>query len=273
MMAEIGHHFDNSVTDFFDRMNMSSDIEFSVMKQHAAISAFLASMYFENDEEVKADIKNIIDGGEDFRNRIVLVAVAGGKGANLGELSKIERIQIPEGFCVTADAYVRSVESSDEFDALLGELSAEELTKVSEMSGKIRGLIESLLIPAELEEEITTFPEKFGEKNAYAVRSSATAEDLPTVSFAGQQDAYLNIIGKDEILKHVSKCGASLFTDRAVIYCMQNQFDHRKVSFSVVIQKMVFPQASGILFTADLITMSRKVTSIDAGLSLVKHWY
>lgn len=199
------------------------------------------------------------------------LAVAGGKGANLGELSRIEGIQVPEGFCITTDAYVRAVESSDEFNALVGKLSnlqTGELAKISEMSGKIRGLIEALPIPAEIEEEITAFLEKFGEKNAYAVRSSATAEDLPTASFAGQQDTYLNIIGRDEILKHVSKCWASLFTDRAVIYRMQNQFDHRKVSLSVVIQKMVFPQASGILFTADPITMNRKVTSIDASFGL-----
>ncbi len=136
------------------------------------------------------------------------LAVAGGKGANLGELSKIEGIQVPEGFCITTDAYVRAVESSDEFNVLVGELStlsAGELAKVNEMSGKIRGLIESLPIPAEIEEEITAFLEKFGEQNAYAVRSSATEEDLPTASFAGQQDTYLNIIGRDEILKHVSK--------------------------------------------------------------------
>ena len=109
---------------------------------------------------------------------------------------------------------------------------------------------------------------KFGDKDAYAVRSSATAEDLPTASFAGQQDTYLNIIGKEAILKHISKCWASLFTERAVIYRMQNDFDHRKVYLSVVIQKMVFPQAAGILFTADPVTSNRKVLSIDASFGL-----
>ena len=106
------------------------------------------------------------------------------------------------------------------------------------------------------------------EKNAYAVRSSATAEDLPTASFAGQQDTYLNIIGKEAILKHISKCWASLFTERAVIYRLQNGFDHRKVHLSVVVQKMVFPQAAGILFTADPVTSNRKVLSIDASFGL-----
>ena len=109
---------------------------------------------------------------------------------------------------------------------------------------------------------------RLGEKNAYAVRSSATAEDLPTASFAGQQDTYLNIIGKEAILKHISKCWASLFTERAVIYRLQNGFDHRKVHLAVVVQKMVFPQAAGILFTADPVTSNRKVLSIDASFGL-----
>jgi pyruvate,water dikinase len=109
---------------------------------------------------------------------------------------------------------------------------------------------------------------KFGEKNAYAVRSSATAEDLPSASFAGQQDTYLNIIGKDVILRHISKCWASLFTDRAVTYRMQNNFDHSQVYLSVIVQRMVLPKASGILFTADPVTGNRKLLSIDAGFGL-----
>jgi len=85
---------------------------------------------------------------------------------------------------------------------------------------------------------------RFGDKHAYAVRSSATSEDLPQASFAGQHDTYLNIIGKEAILKHISKCRASLFTDRAVIYRIQNGFDHSQVYLSVIVQRMVFPQAS-----------------------------
>ena len=100
------------------------------------------------------------------------------------------------------------------------------------------------------------------------MRSSATAEDLPTASFAGQQDTYLNIIGKEAILKHVSKCWASLFTERAIFYRLQNGVDHRKVHLSVVVQKMVFPQVAGIMFTADPVTSNRKVLSIDASFGL-----
>ena len=197
--------------------------------------------------------------------------VVGGKGANLGELSKVEGIQVPEGFCITTEAYKRVVEENKEFNDLVEELShlkVEDMKKAGEISGKIRRLIEEIIVPKDIEEGIAAFIKKFGERQAYAVRSSATAEDLPLASFAGQQDTYLNIIGKDAILHHVSKCWASLFTDRAVIYRMQNNFDHRKVYLSVVIQRMVFPEASGIMFTADPVTGSRKVTSIDASFGL-----
>jgi pyruvate,water dikinase len=129
-------------------------------------------------------------------------------------------------------------------------------------------VIERTAIPKDVAEEISDHITKLGEKNAFAVRSSATAEDLPAASFAGQQDTWLNIIGKEAILQHISKCWASLFTERAVTYRLQNGFDHRKVYLSVVVQRMVFPQASGILFTADPVTSNRKVLSIDAGFGL-----
>lgn len=197
--------------------------------------------------------------------------VVGGKGANLGELSRLEGIRVPEGFCVTTEAYKRVIEENQEFNRLVEELSdlkAEDRERVGEISGKIRQMIEEVIIPKEIEEEIAAYLKTFGENNAYAVRSSATAEDLPLASFAGQQDTYLNIVGKDALLHHVSLCWASLFTDRAVIYRIQNHFDHRKVYLSVVIQKMVFPEASGIMFTADPVTSHRKVTSIDASFGL-----
>lgn len=197
--------------------------------------------------------------------------VVGGKGANLGELSRIEGIRVPEGFCVTTEAYKRIIGQTPELAPLLDQLSllaAEDREMIGELSKKIRNAIEGIAIPTAIEDEITRQLAKLGEKRAYAVRSSATAEDLPTSSFAGQQDTYLNIIGKDAILQHISKCWASLFTDRAVTYRIQNGFDHRKVHLSVVIQRMVFPQAAGILFTADPVTANRKVSSIDASFGL-----
>ena len=206
----------------------------------------------------------------------------GGKGANLGELSGIKGIRVPEGFCITTEAYKKIIENSQELKSLLGELTSlksYERSAISAISAKIRMTIERIPIPKDIEEEIARRLKKFDEKNAFAVRSSATAEDLPTASFAGQQDTYLNIIGKEAILKHISKCWASLFTDRAVSYRIQNGFDHGQVYLSVVVQKMVFPRASigrqrladgasGILFTADPITSNRKLIYIDAGFGL-----
>ncbi|WP_425803199.1 phosphoenolpyruvate synthase [Desulfitobacterium sp. Sab5] len=199
------------------------------------------------------------------------LTVAGGKGANLGELSGIEGIRVPQGFCITTEAYKKIAENNHELNSLLDELTrlrAEDRKNIGEISAKIRMAIERIPISKDIEGEITYYLSKLGEKNAYAVRSSATAEDLPIASFAGQQDTYLNIIGREAILKHVSKCWASLFTERAVTYRLQNGFDHRKVHLSVVVQKMVCPQASGILFTADPVTSNRKVLSVDAGFGL-----
>ncbi|MBN7773580.1 phosphoenolpyruvate synthase [Clostridium aminobutyricum] len=197
--------------------------------------------------------------------------IAGGKGANLGELSKMEGICVPDGFCISTEAFKRVMGETASINGLLDQLSllkVEDRDKIAELSGEIRRIIEEITIPPDISEEITRFLDRIGEKNAYAVRSSATAEDLPMASFAGQQDTYLNISGKEAIVKHISKCWASLFTERAVIYRIQHDFDHRKVHLSVVVQKMVFPQASGILFTADPVTSNRKVLSIDAGFGL-----
>ncbi|WPB80979.1 phosphoenolpyruvate synthase [Archangium violaceum] len=197
--------------------------------------------------------------------------VAGGKGANLGELSRIEGIRVPDGFCISTEAFKRIIGEIPSLGGLLDQLSllkAEDRDKIGKLSGEIRGAIEGVAIPEDVLEDITRLLSRLGEENAYAIRSSATAEDLPTASFAGQQDTYLNIIGKKAILAHISKCWASLFTDRAVTYRLQNGFDHRKVHLSVVVQKMVFPQAAGILFTADPVTSNRKVSSIDAGFGL-----
>jgi pyruvate,water dikinase len=197
--------------------------------------------------------------------------MVGGKGANLGELSRIDGIRVPIGFCVTTVAYKRILLRTPGLDELLSQLSVlkvVDIEKIRDISAKIRATIECTVIPKDIEEEITDYLSRLGENEAYAVRSSATAEDLPTASFAGQQDTYLNVVGKEAILQHISKCWASLFTDRAVIYRIQNSFDHSKVHLSVVIQKMVFPQAAGILFTADPVTSNRKVVSIDASFGL-----
>ncbi|WP_144611831.1 phosphoenolpyruvate synthase [Bacillus cereus] len=199
------------------------------------------------------------------------LSLVGGKGLKLGELSNIQGIQVPEGFCVTTVGYEKAIEQNEELQTLLQQLTKlkkEERAQVGEMSKKIREVIMAVEIPSDVVEAVTHYLSRFGNEHAYAVRSSATAEDLPYASFAGQQDTYLNIIGEEAVLQHVRKCWASLFTERAVTYRMQNGFEHNQVSICVVVQKMVFPEASGILFTADPVTSNRKVLSIDASFGL-----
>ncbi|AYF07157.1 TPA: phosphoenolpyruvate synthase [Bacillus mobilis] len=199
------------------------------------------------------------------------LSLVGGKGLNLGELSKIQGIQVPEGFCVTTVGYEKAVEQNEELQTLLQQLTKlkmEERAQIGEISKQIRETIMAVEIPVDVVEAVAHYLSRFGNEHAYAVRSSATAEDLPYASFAGQQDTYLNIIGEEAILQHVRKCWASLFTERAVMYRMQNDFEHNQVSICVVVQKMVFPEASGILFTADPVTSNRKVVSIDASFGL-----
>ncbi|WP_415272785.1 phosphoenolpyruvate synthase [Bacillus siamensis] len=197
--------------------------------------------------------------------------LVGGKGLHLGGLSKIQGIQVPEGFCVTTAGYQKAIEQNETLQALLDQLTmlkVENRDQIGKISREIRQTIMEAEIPSDVVKAVACYLSRYGEEHAYAVRSSATAEDLPHASFAGQQDTYLNITGVDAILQHISKCWASLFTDRAVIYRMQNGFDHSQVYLSVIIQRMVFPQASGILFTADPVNGNRKLLSIDAGFGL-----
>ena len=144
------------------------------------------------------------------------VAVVGGKGANLGELSRIEGIRVPAGFCVTADAFRRIMADSpsidDQLDQLSG-LSPDDSDAIRTLSAEVRRTIEGTAIPDDLAAAITRSVAVLGEQAAYAVRSSATAEDLPTASFAGQQDTYLNVVGTAVDPRHISRSWASLFTE------------------------------------------------------------
>jgi phosphoenolpyruvate synthase/pyruvate phosphate dikinase len=199
------------------------------------------------------------------------VAVAGGKGANLGELARMEGIHVPAGFCVTTAAFQRIMDEAPSIGDRLDELSRlqpDDRDAIRARSAEVRRILEAVAIPADLAAAITRPLARLGEQAAYAVRSSATAEDLPTASFAGQQDTYLNIVGPDAVLQHVSRCWASLFTERAVTYRLRNGIDHRTVHMAVVVQRMVFPQAAGILFTADPITGNRTTASVEASFGL-----
>jgi phosphoenolpyruvate synthase/pyruvate phosphate dikinase len=222
---------------------------------------------------------NMAEGGEPMRAYVLGfqevdrtdVAVVGGKGANLGELSRLAGVRVPEGFCVSTEAFERVLGAAPAIGGWLDRLArlkVEDREAIRELAAAIRGTIEGIAIPEDVQEAITRCLAKLGEQGAYAVRSSATAEDLPAASFAGQQDTYLNVIGKPAILKHISRCWASLFTERAVTYRLQHGFGHRKVHMAVVVQKMLFPQAAGVLFTADPVTGNRKVASIEAVFGL-----
>jgi rifampicin phosphotransferase len=199
------------------------------------------------------------------------VAVVGGKGAHLGELSRIEGIRVPAGFCVTANAFRRIMAEAGSIDDRLDRLSRlnpDDREEIRTLSAEIRGTLEGIAIPDDLAAAITSSLARLGERAAYAVRSSATTEDLPTASFAGQQDTYLNVVGSEAILQHISRSWASLFTERAVTYRLRNGFDHRNVHMAVVVQQMVFPEAAGVLFTADPVTSNRKVACVEATFGL-----
>jgi len=199
------------------------------------------------------------------------VALAGGKGANLGELSRIEGIRVPPGFCVTTDAFRRIMTSAPRIDDQLDRLERldpDDRQAIRTLSAQIRRTVEGIAIPGDLAAAITSSVARLGGQAAYAVRSSATAEDSPTASFAGQQDTYLNIVGAAAIREHVSRCWASLYTERAVTYRQRNGFGHREAGIAVVVQRMLFPQAAGVLFTADPVTSNRKVVTIEAVFGL-----
>jgi rifampicin phosphotransferase len=199
------------------------------------------------------------------------VALAGGKGANLGELSRVDGVRVPAGFCVTTDAFRRMMASAPGIDGQLDRLSRldpGDRRAIGAVSAQVRRIIEENPVPDDLAAAITGSVTRLGGQAGYAVRSSATAEDLPTASFAGQQDTYLNVMGVTAIRQHVSRCWASLFTERAVTYRLRNGFDHRQVHMAVVVQRMLLPLVAGVMFTADPVTFNRKVVSIEASFGL-----
>ncbi|MEU4563227.1 PEP/pyruvate-binding domain-containing protein [Actinoplanes sp. NPDC023936] len=207
---------------------------------------------------------------------------AGGKAAHLGQLSRIDGIRVPPGFCVTTGAFERVVAETPAIRELLGRLAKtdpDDREAIRTLSAEARAAVEAADIPEELAAEITGRISPAGEKNrageqtragedaAWAVRSSATAEDSAAASFAGQHDTYLNVVGPAAVLDAVRRCWASLFTERAVTYRLRTGAG-LDVRMAVVVQRMIFPRAAGILFTADPVTGNRTVTSIDAGFGL-----
>ena len=199
------------------------------------------------------------------------VGLVGGKGAQLGELSRIEGIPVPVGFCVTTAAFRRvmvdALSIDDRFDQL-SRLNPDDRDAIRTLSAEIRLTLEEIAIPEDLAAEITGALVRLDEHAAYAVRSSATAEDLPTASFAGQQDTYLNVIGPAAILEHVSRCWASLFTERAVDVPAAERLRPPKGPDGRGRAADGLPDAAGILFTADPITGHRKMLRSEASFGL-----
>ncbi|MBN2398109.1 MAG: phosphoenolpyruvate synthase, partial [Deltaproteobacteria bacterium] len=185
----------------------------------------------------------------------------GGKNASLGEMIREltgKGVSIPDGFAVTAEAYRYLLDSAgigDEIEQVLSDLDTHDMHNLSEKGEKARSLIYNAPFPDDLNQAIIEaygkLCDEYGEDTDVAVRSSATAEDLPDASFAGQQETYLNITGKDALLDACRKCFASLFTNRAISYREDKGFDHMSVALSIGVQKMVRSDlaASGVIFS------------------------
>ncbi|MCX8166442.1 MAG: phosphoenolpyruvate synthase [Candidatus Micrarchaeota archaeon] len=198
------------------------------------------------------------------------LAAAGGKGANLGEMYNA-RFPIPNGFVVTSYAYFKFIQANG-IDKLIKEtlsnLDVEDTKKLTMASEKIKAAILEAVVPDEIVEAIIGAYRQLGVNKYVAVRSSATAEDLPEASFAGQQETYLNIIGEQKVLEAVKKCWASLFGARAIYYRQQNKFDHTKVGLAAVVQEMIESHMSGIMFTVEPVSQDPNKLSIEAAFGL-----
>ncbi len=200
------------------------------------------------------------------------IAIAGGKGANLGEMTTAG-IPVPNGFVVTATAYYAFLEKTSLKHKILTELSGldfNDTAKLNNASKSIKTAIMEAELPNELAQEIKGFYHNLcGEHDRLvAVRSSATAEDLPDASFAGQQETYLNIKGWKNVVENVQKCWASLFESRAIFYRSDRGFSHFKIGIAVPVQLMVQSDVSGIMFTVNPLTNNRGEISIEAAWGL-----
>jgi rifampicin phosphotransferase len=198
------------------------------------------------------------------------LSLVGGKGANLGELADAG-FPVPPGFCLTTVAFqifIATARDANAIYALLDTIRTDDVDRARVIGERVRQCLLALPMPKEIADSVRHIWQKTGTDAAYAVRSSATAEDLPDASFAGQQDTYLNIIGEEALLDAIRRCWVSLFTDRAILYRCQNNFSHRNVQMSVIVQKMILSEQSGTLFTADPLTGHRHTLTIDASFGL-----
>ena len=205
------------------------------------------------------------------------VDIVGGKSSSLGEMTAKTDVPVPYGFATTAYAYRYFIKESgleEKMRAILSELTdVENSALLRSVSSRLRDAIMAEKMPQDLQDAIgaayVELGKRVGEENPYvAVRSSATAEDLPDASFAGQQDTYLNVQGAETIIAKVKECYASCFTDRAVYYREKQGFDHIEVALSAVVQMMVFSKTSGVMFTVNVATGDDNNILIEAAFGL-----
>ncbi|PIR99225.1 phosphoenolpyruvate synthase, partial [Candidatus Collierbacteria bacterium CG10_big_fil_rev_8_21_14_0_10_44_9] len=190
----------------------------------------------------------------------------GGKGANLGEMTKAG-FPVPGGFVITSSAYVHMIAENNleyKIKAILKDLNVENASALDRASHQVINLIEKSPFPKDIEEQVFQAYDKLGNNPWVAVRSSATAEDLPQASFAGQQETYLNVRGDASVIFHIRKAWASLFEPRAIYYRVQQGFDHFKVALAVPVQKMVQSDISGIMFSINPVTNDKSHIVIEA---------
>ncbi len=199
-----------------------------------------------------------------------LLPLVGGKALNLGRMVRLG-FPVPEGFCVTTRAYEGAARVKEVQPLLerLQELPAADLGRLRELAGRIRRILAAGRLPAPVFQAISgSYARMGGDGVAVAVRSSATAEDLPGSSFAGQQDSYLNVTGAVRVAEEVRRCWVSLWSDRATIYRAERRIDQRSVRMAVVVQRLVDARAAGVLFTANPISGSRREAVVDAAPGL-----
>ncbi|MFH0769648.1 MAG: phosphoenolpyruvate synthase [Chloroflexota bacterium] len=197
------------------------------------------------------------------------VGLVGGKGANLGEMTNAN-IPVPQGFIVTSDTYfyfLRKTKLLDKIRQLLKPVNVNDSKQLQQVAAQVRQIISKAAMPPEIAQEIEQAYIKMG-RGLVAVRSSATAEDLPDASFAGQQRTFLNVQGDKEVVIAVQDCWASLFEARAIFYRVQQNYDHFKVGIAVPVQRMVQSEAAGVMFTLEPETSDRSKITIEAVLGL-----
>ncbi len=194
------------------------------------------------------------------------VALAGGKGANLGDMAQAG-LPIPPGFVILSSAYRRVAEAQGldaEIARILDGLDHSDSNALTSVEHRLRALFSDIPIPDDLRDEILEHYRDLGPGAAVAVRSSATAEDTAGASFAGQQETFLNVVGEDELLRAVRGCWSSLFTSQAIFYRRQKGFEHSEVSMAVVVQKMVNAEKAGVTFTVDPVMRNHFQMTIEA---------